>query len=109
MEFTQRLRNTAISLMGGKPTSRELMVNIPANNPPDYFKMLRHDFGITILKEKVTGKRHFVFWIPECEFPKVRKLIARATNTSNLKSDSKAITTNLECTLPQTGDNGGGS
>lgn len=99
--LTQRLINTALSLINGKPTSRDMMQSIPANNPPDYLKMLRHDYGITVLKEKVKGKRHFVFWAPQCEHSKVRKLIAAASTTAIDKLSSISKTTNSECSLPQ--------
>ena len=93
MEWSQKLKNTAIELMKGKPTSRQMMFKIPANNPPDFWKVLRHDYGITVLKEKVKGKHHYIFWIPRCDFPKVRKWLACATNTSkpiqNIKKHTK--------------------
>ena len=101
MELTQRLKNTLNCLIARKHTSRELMVKIPANNPPDYFKMLRHNFGITILKEKVKNKSHFVFWIPECEMQRVRKLLASTRTLASDKIGNLAKSTDSEHSISQ--------
>jgi hypothetical protein len=105
--FTLRLTNTASSLIAGKPTSRELMHSIPANNPPDYFKMLRRDYGITVLKEKVKNKSHYRFWIPKCEHSRVRKLIACAGTQTIDKSGSISKTTNSNGSITQPNELGG--
>ena len=82
MGWSQKLKNTAIHLMKKKQTSREMMFKIPANNPPDFWKILRHRYGITVIKEKVKDKSHYLFWIPKFEHEKVKKWLASATNTS---------------------------
>ena len=104
MELTQRLKNTLNCLITRKHTSRELMVKIPANNPPDYFKMLRHNFGITILKEKVKNKSHFVFWIPEAQREKAEKLlrgVAPPFNNSVNNLSHKAKQSTEDTIIPQ--------
>ncbi len=98
MNMTPRLKTAIQCLIDRRHTSRELMIKLPANNPPDYFKMIRHDFGLTVLKRKVANASHFEFWIPECDKPKALRLLASApTLTSdNTNQPPKPINKNTE-------------
>ncbi len=101
MQLNQRLQNTIKCLLAKKHTSRELMGKIPANNPPDYIKMLRHNFGLIIYKEKVRNKSYYLFWIPECDRYKAEKLLKGAATPNNKINKCKQEQTIEEAILSQ--------
>ena len=51
--LTPRLTRLGIALLNGEPTPRDLIDIIPANNPAEYVRQLRADYGIAVLSERV--------------------------------------------------------
>jgi hypothetical protein len=52
--ISPRLRRLALALLQQPRTVRELCDTIPTNNPAEYIRQLRHEFGLTVVCEHVS-------------------------------------------------------